>query len=448
MAAGLGQCGWTEVDGQQGNRPILNASALELAEVRRVGAAVADALAYVHSAGMVHRDVKPANILCESSGHIFLTDFGIVRLVDATRLTAQGTIGTVAYLSPEQVRGEDVDASSDIYSLGLVVLECLTGRPEYPGSSAAAAVARLTRPPHVPSTLPPDWSELLTAMTSGDKMNRPPASDVAKALRELSTSQADAPTTILEPERLTNATRAMTVTSLEAPRKPWLAGLRRWLIAPGFVAILFRHRHLVSDISDPTCSGLSIRSSGADRLAWTRSPYAGSERSGRSGAPMRNGMRTILLAVVVTCAQLLSGCSQEPPEISDQTARTLQRDIAAVNFAVDQSRWDDALTALDRLEADVADAAASGNLSNDRAQRIRTIRQRVLQDLDRITKSDPTPPPSATPSTESTPSSKPKVSESTEPDEDDEDDNPSGEEDQGGQKQRQRERAKGKESPN
>jgi eukaryotic-like serine/threonine-protein kinase len=217
----------------------ITASALELAEVQRVGAAVADALAYVHRAGMVHRDVKPANILCESSGHIFLTDFGIVRLVDATRLTAQGTIGTVAYLSPEQVRGEDVDASSDIYSLGLVVLECVTGRPEYPGSSAEAAVARLTRPPHVPSTLPPDWSELLTAMTSGDKMKRPTASDVTEALWELSTSPADAPTSILEPERPINATRAMTVTSLEAPRRPWLDGLQRWLIASGLVAILF-----------------------------------------------------------------------------------------------------------------------------------------------------------------------------------------------------------------
>jgi uncharacterized protein YceK len=161
---------------------------------------------------------------------------------------------------------------------------------------------------------------------------------------------------------------------------------------------------------------------------------------------MRNGMRAVLLAVVVTCALLLSGCSQERPEISDQAARTLQRDIAAVNFAVDQSRWDDALTALDRLEADVADAAASGNLSNDRAARIRTIRQRVLEDLDRITDSDPTPPPAATPSTESTPSSKPKVSESTEPDEND---NPSGEEDQGGQnKGKGKRKGKGKESPN
>jgi uncharacterized protein YceK len=155
---------------------------------------------------------------------------------------------------------------------------------------------------------------------------------------------------------------------------------------------------------------------------------------------MTHGMRTVLLAVVVTCALLLSGCSQERPEISDQAAGTLQRDIGAVNFAVDRSRWDDALTALDRLEADVADAAASGNLSDERAKRILMIRQRVLEDLDRITKSDPTPPPSATPSTESTPSPKPKVSESTEPDADDD---PSGEEDQGGQS-KGKEKGKGK----
>jgi hypothetical protein len=145
---------------------------------------------------------------------------------------------------------------------------------------------------------------------------------------------------------------------------------------------------------------------------------------------MRNGRRAVRLTVVVTCILLLSGCGQERPEISDQAARTLQRDVVAVKSAVDESRWEEARTALDRLETDVADAAASGNMSDDRAARIQTIRQRVLEDLDRITKSDPTPQPSATPGAESTP--EPKVSESPEPDEDGDDDNPSKGKDEGG----------------
>lgn len=144
---------------------------------------------------------------------------------------------------------------------------------------------------------------------------------------------------------------------------------------------------------------------------------------------MTNGMRTVLLTVVVTWALLLSGCGQERPEISDQAAGRLQRDVVALKSAVDQARWEEAVTALDQLDADVADAAASGNLSADRAQQILTIRQRVLEDIDPITESDPTPQPSATPSAGSTPSPKPKVSKSAKPDEEN---NPSGKEHKGG----------------
>jgi eukaryotic-like serine/threonine-protein kinase len=83
------------------------ASGLPPAETARIGWAIADALAHVHAMGMVHRDIKPGNILCGADGTVFLTDFGIVRLIGHTRLT-QGTIGTASYLAPEQVRGEDV----------------------------------------------------------------------------------------------------------------------------------------------------------------------------------------------------------------------------------------------------------------------------------------------------------------------------------------------------
>jgi len=153
-------------------------------------------------------------------------------------------------------------------------------------------------------------------------------------------------------------------------------------------------------------------------------------------------MRTVLLMVVVTWALLLSGCGQERPEISDQAAGRLQRDVLALKSAVDQARWEEAVTALDQLDADVADTAASGNLSADRAQQIRTIRQRLLEDIDRITESDPTPQPSATPSAESTPSPKPKVSKSAKPDEEN---NPSGKEHTGGHnKGKGKDKGKGK----
>ena len=104
------------------------------ADVARVGAAVAGALAAVHSYGLVHRDIKPANILISPTGEVKLSDFGIARELEAERLTsAADVIGTAAYLSPEQARGAEVGPPTDVYALGLVLLESLTGRREYPG---------------------------------------------------------------------------------------------------------------------------------------------------------------------------------------------------------------------------------------------------------------------------------------------------------------------------
>ncbi|HWI42012.1 MAG TPA: serine/threonine-protein kinase [Nocardioides sp.] len=153
-------------------------------EVASVGAQVADALAYVHDHGIVHRDVKPGNILGSGPG-VKLADFGIARLVEqATRHTRTGfSIGTAAYLAPEQVRGEDVTGAADVYALGLVLLESLTGRREYPGLPTEAALARLTRMPTVPAGLPAPWPALLTRMLRTEPAERPSAAEVARALR-------------------------------------------------------------------------------------------------------------------------------------------------------------------------------------------------------------------------------------------------------------------------
>ncbi|QIG43900.1 serine/threonine protein kinase [Nocardioides anomalus] len=158
---------------------------LDADEVARIGAEVADALAHVHAAGIVHRDVKPGNVLLDQDGTAKLADFGIARLVDDTvHHTRTGfLVGTVAYLSPEQVAGEPVSTAVDVYSLGLVLLEALTGVRAYAGSSVESAFARLARQPEVPTTLPAAWTALLTQMTARDPLARPSAAEVAERIR-------------------------------------------------------------------------------------------------------------------------------------------------------------------------------------------------------------------------------------------------------------------------
>lgn len=148
-----------------------------------IGSSVAQALAYCHGQGLVHRDVKPGNVLIGGDGRVRLTDFGIARLVDAARVTSTGMmVGTASYLAPEQVAGEPVGPPADVYALGLVLLECLTGQREYAGSTVEVALARLHRQPDVPGTLPNGWSGLLRAMTARAPEDRPLPAEAAQEM--------------------------------------------------------------------------------------------------------------------------------------------------------------------------------------------------------------------------------------------------------------------------
>ncbi|WP_457964382.1 serine/threonine protein kinase [Arthrobacter sp. D1-29] len=168
----------------------LRAGPLTGTEAARIGAELSEALQYIHHHEVVHRDVKPANILLARYGsdttiRAKLADFGIARMLDGTRHTATNMIpGTAAYLSPEQASGEPVGPPADIYSLGLVLLEALTGKAEFPGPPLEAAVARLSRAPVVPAALGNRWKPLLTAMTARDPDMRPDAGTIATALHD------------------------------------------------------------------------------------------------------------------------------------------------------------------------------------------------------------------------------------------------------------------------
>ncbi len=155
------------------------------AEASAIVAGVAEALCAVHEINVIHRDVKPANILLDADGAPMLSDFGIARIAsEVGQHTATGAaIGTVSYLAPEQVGNGEATTAIDIYALGLVLLELLTGVKAFTGTVAEAAVARLVGGLEIPQWLSPSLRELIASMTALEHTERPTAEAVGIALR-------------------------------------------------------------------------------------------------------------------------------------------------------------------------------------------------------------------------------------------------------------------------
>ncbi|QYF88885.1 protein kinase [Arthrobacter sp. PAMC25284] len=153
-------------------------------------AQTARALAVAHAQGLVHRDVKPGNLLITPDGRVKVTDFGIARLANQVPLTQTGQVmGTAQYLAPEQATGQMATGASDIYALGVIGYECLTGHRPFSGESQIAiALAQVNdAPPPLPETLPKPVRALLMSMLSKDPKNRPAdalkLSEAAEAIR-------------------------------------------------------------------------------------------------------------------------------------------------------------------------------------------------------------------------------------------------------------------------
>ncbi|CAN5226565.1 hypothetical protein BH09ACT5_BH09ACT5_24660 [soil metagenome] len=159
-------------------------------------AQTAMALQAAHAAGLVHRDIKPGNLLITPDGRVKITDFGIARIADQVPLTATGQVmGTVQYLSPEQASGHPASPTTDIYSLGIVAYEALAGRRPFTGESQVAiAMAQINEtPPELPSTVPEPVRNLVYACIAKNPAERPAsAAHLARAAQALRRGDVEA----------------------------------------------------------------------------------------------------------------------------------------------------------------------------------------------------------------------------------------------------------------
>jgi serine/threonine protein kinase len=180
------------VDGESLSQRLARDGRLTPDATMRLVADTAAGLQAVHDQGLVHRDIKPANLLLRRDGTVVITDFGIARHEDASRLTASGAIlGTPSYLSPEQVKGEPAGPPSDIYALGLVAYECLAGERPFTGDNPyAVALQRLQASPRTIAVALPDRIRAVVAKSlATDPQDRwPSAAAFGAAARDAATA--------------------------------------------------------------------------------------------------------------------------------------------------------------------------------------------------------------------------------------------------------------------
>jgi tRNA A-37 threonylcarbamoyl transferase component Bud32 len=202
-----------------------------------VAAGVAQALQVAHEAGIVHRDIKPANILLCDDRRVKVADFGIARAGDGGDLTQAGTmVGTAKYLAPEQVEGGPVDPRTDIYALGVVLYECLTGRPPFEADTdAATALARLHREPlrprHVRPSVPRSLDALCMQALSRDPAARPPTAAAFRAML-LGAAPDDATS------HGADATTIAPLAAIAAEPEVYARTERRWLIPIALILLV------------------------------------------------------------------------------------------------------------------------------------------------------------------------------------------------------------------
>ena len=225
------------IDGENLKEIVERAGPLPVRRVLELGLEVGRALAFAHAQGLVHRDVKPQNVLVNGDGRAKVTDFGIVRSVDGVGNTETGTVlGTSQYIAPEQARGDHIDVQTDVYSFGVVLYELLTGEVPYSGDNFLSVAMKHVNEP-VPSVLerrpdaPIRLATLVERCMAKLPADRPASMD--EVVAELETVHAE-----LEAREGDEGTMIMRAPRRRPPARPRATGTRRVPLWPLLIVAL------------------------------------------------------------------------------------------------------------------------------------------------------------------------------------------------------------------
>jgi eukaryotic-like serine/threonine-protein kinase len=334
-----------------------------------IGRAVCQALAAAHARGLVHRDITPGNVLVSNAGIVKVTDFGIAKLLAGPTLTASGMLlGTATYLSPEQAQGQPVDPRSDLYGLGCVLYELLTGAPPFAGDNPVAVAAQhVTQQPIPPSQRNPAVGPglemvVLTALAKRPADRYQSATTMAQDLERV----AGHHTAAAVPPAAGTADPTVTVPTAVAPRPPTLAmppldvarrlGWIRWVLAGGLgvVAVLVVALWPRGD-NPPT----GPRSTGPAAL--TAAPTT-------APAPSPRPQVGLTLALATLTEALTSGQQQG---LVDPAAQDLLKQAQEATRAVKKGKADEQQKKLQDLERKTDELIEKGKIRGPAAGKVR-----------------------------------------------------------------------------
>ncbi len=344
---------------------------LPASEVVSIGLQLCSALEAAHSERLVHRDLKPQNVLRGEGGQVKLVDFGIARSLTGTSHTELGTVlGTAAYLAPEQARGEPVTAAADIYSLGVVLYELLTSRTPFGGKSLSEVVLNREQGTiEPPSALVPDVPPRLEAVVMHCLALRPedrPDSAAAVA-RELAASRGDS---VRDPATAVLPAEAATVALRPEPADPARqyrgSRRRRWVAAGIAVAGLLA-----------LVAGAVIAWSGSDRPARVSAPTA------KARPPASSPVTTASTAARSTAVRSTAATGTSATTVVAHRPATPEQAIAALRAAIYRAELNGSLPPgpandLDHRLDDISQSLVQGN-SDDAGHKLADLIHQVSQ---------------------------------------------------------------------